>query len=291
MSTKTKQKSIKLYSEDLIDRETEIHYAFHKSLKSITTIHTHNFYELFLVVSGEVIHVFNDKQQKLSEGSLVFIRKHDIHYYKQSEDSDCTIINLAFRESTLRDLFEYLSDGFPSNKLLEGNIPIHVFLTSGEREILSSKLQHLNTIPRDEKGKIKTALRILLFEIFTKYFSQLSEEKSELPEWLESLTYEIQKKENFTAGIKSLYQLSNRTPEHISRVFKKYYKISPTGYINELRLNYAANLLANSDESIVQVSLEAGFENLSHFYHLFKNKFSKSPAEFRNQNQKSIIPS
>lgn len=291
MSTKTKQKSIKLYSEDLIDRETEIHYAFHKSLKSITTIHTHNFYELFLVVSGEVIHVINDKQQKLSEGSLVFIRKHDIHYYKQSGDSDCTIINLAFRESTLRDLFEYLSDGFPANKLLEGNTPIHVFLTSGEREILSSKLQHLNTIPRDEKGKIKTALRILLFEIFTKYFSQLSEEKSDLPEWLESLTYEMQKKENFTSGIKTLYLLSNRTPEHISRVFKKYYNVSPTGYINELRLNYAANLLANSDESIVQVSLEAGFENLSHFYHLFKNKFSKSPAEFRNQNQKSIIPS
>ncbi|MFA7287985.1 MAG: AraC family transcriptional regulator [Melioribacteraceae bacterium] len=286
----TKQKSIKLYSEDLIDRETEIHYAFHKSLKSITTIHTHNFYELFLVVSGEVIHVINEKNQKLSEGSLVFIRKQDIHYYKQSGESDCNIINLAFRESTLKDLFGYLSEGFPSKGLLEGKTPIHVFLTSGEREILSTKLQHLNTIPLNEKGQIKTALRILLFEIFTKYFSQINEEKSEFPEWLDSLTYEMQKKENFTGGIKTLYILSNRTPEHLSRVFKKYYNISPTGYINELRLNYAANILANSDENIVQVSLDAGFENLSHFYHLFKKKFNKSPAEFRNQNQKSIIP-
>ncbi|MCK9280962.1 MAG: helix-turn-helix domain-containing protein [Melioribacteraceae bacterium] len=286
----TKQKSIKLYSEDLIDRETEIHYAFHKSLKSITTIHTHNFYELFLVVSGEVIHVINEKMQKLSEGSLVFIRKQDIHYYKQSGESECNIINLAFRESTLKNLFEYLSDGFPADELLEGKTPVHVFLTSSERDILSSKLQNLNTIPRNEKRQIKTALRILLFEIFIKYFSQINEKKGDLPEWLDSLTYEMQKKENFTRGIKNLYILSNRTPEHLSRVFKKYYNISPTGYINELRLNYAANLLTNSDENIVQVSLDAGFENLSHFYHLFKKKFTKSPAEFRNQNQKSIIP-
>ena len=80
------------------------------------------------------------------------------------------------------------------------------------------------------------------------------------------------------------------TPEHLSRVFRKYLNETPTDYINELRLNYAANLLSNSDENIPFISMEAGFENLSHFYHLFKKKFNTSPAEFRKKTQKITIP-
>jgi AraC family transcriptional regulator, dual regulator of chb operon len=36
--------------------------------------------------------------------------------------------------------------------------------------------------------------------------------------------------------------------------------------------------------------LDSGFDNLSHFYHLFKRKFNASPKEFREKHQKSIIP-
>jgi AraC family cel operon transcriptional repressor len=286
-----KQKTIKLYSEDLLDLETEIHYAFHKSLKTITTIHSHNFYELFLIVKGEVMHLINDKVQKLTEGTLVFIRPTDIHCYQRSDKKECQIINLAFRQSTIKELFAFLSNGFPSDFLLNSKMPAQINLSTSEREMLVVKLEYLNTMSREDKTKIKTTMRVLLFEIFTKYFSsKFDNEKKQTPEWLESLLSEMQKKENFVGGIKRFYQLTNKTPEHLSRVLKKYFSKSPTDYINELKLNYAANLLSNSDENISFISIEAGFENLSHFYHLFKKKFNTSPADFRKQNQKSIIP-
>lgn len=287
-----KRKSIKLYSEDLIDPETEIHYAFHKSLKSITTIHSHNFYEIFLIVKGEVLHLINDRMQKISEGTLAFIRPTDIHSYQRSEKKECQIINLAFRQTTMKELFAFLSNGFPSDYLLNSKMPAQINLSSAEKELLVIKLEHLNTMSREDKTKIKTTMRILLFEIFTKYFSsKFDNERNQIPEWLNSLLSEMQKKENFVGGIKRFYKLTNKTPEHLSRVLKKYFNTSPTDYINELKLNYAANLLSNSDESISFISLDAGFENLSHFYHLFKKKFKTSPADFRRQNQKTIIPS
>jgi AraC family cel operon transcriptional repressor len=245
-----------------------------------------------LIVKGEVIHIINERTQKLSEGTLVFIRPQDVHSYRLLEKQECHLINLAFRQSTMKALFGYLADGYPSEYLLNRKMPPQIILSSGEREILTTKLEHLNTKSRQEKAVIKTELRILLFEIFTKYFSsKYDDEKKLVPEWLLTLLYEMQKKENFTGGIKRFYELTNKTPEHLSRVMKKYYDTTPTEYINELKLNYSANLLANSDENILSISMNAGFENLSHFYHLFKVKFKTSPADFRRQNQKTIIPS
>ena len=42
-------KVIRLKTKELIDPESEIHYAYHKSLASITTPHNHDFYEIFLI--------------------------------------------------------------------------------------------------------------------------------------------------------------------------------------------------------------------------------------------------
>ncbi len=285
-------KSIKLYSEELIDPQTEFHYAFHTSFRDITAIHTHNFFELFVIVRGEVLHTVNARSHLLTEGTLVFMRPSDIHCYQPSDGKECQLINLAFRGSTVQELFHYLGSGFPSKHLLARTMPPKVMLPSTEKEILTSRLEHLNTIPRDDKNRIRSTLRILLFEIFTKYFSSLQsdDEKEPMPAWLDALLSEMQKKENFVRGVTAMYELTQRTPEHISRVFRKYVKTTPTGYVNALRLNYAANLLSNSDESIVYISMEAGFETASHFYHLFKKEFKVSPAAFRTKTRKVVIP-
>jgi AraC family cel operon transcriptional repressor len=73
-------------------------------------------------------------------------------------------------------------------------------------------------------------------------------------------------------------------------VFKKHFNQTPTEYVNELRLNYSANMLITTDENIPYISMDSGYENLSHYYHLFKNKFGMTTKEFRNQNRANIIP-
>jgi len=285
------KKYIKLYSEELIDTESEVHYAFHKSLQDITAVHHQNFYEIFLIVKGEVLHGINNVVQKLTEGTLVLIRPTDIHYYEKSGGSECHLINIAFPQRTVNELFNYLGEGFPSKGLIESKLPPMIILSKNEKEIIQTRFEHLNTISRTDKQKIRTNLRVLLVEIFTKYLSYgFSEMKSEAPDWLDWLTGEMHKKDNFVKGITTMSELSNKSQEHICRVMKKIYNITPTEFVNELRLNYSANLLVNSDEDITNISMDSGFENLSHFYHLFKKKFDMPPKEFRKLNQKAVIP-
>ncbi len=284
-------KAVKLKTKDLIDPESEIHYAYHKSLATITTSHNHDFFEIFLITKGEALHRINSTEEIIEEGDLVFIRPDDTHNYEKSDNKNCELINLAFPSTTILKLFDYFGDGFNSDKLLNADYPPKIKLSKIEKEILVSRFEKLNTLKRTNKKKIKTELRILLADIFSRYFIYEEESHNEIiPSWLVKLKSEMERKENFTAGINKMYELCKRTPEHISRSFKKYFNESPTDYITNLRLNYAANLLSNSDEDITNIAMDCGFENLSHFYHLFRKKFNTSPKEFRLKHQKTIIP-
>src|ERR1035437_155284 len=291
LSIRNPMDTIKLLAKDLIDPETEIHYAYHKSLKNITSEHTHDFYELFLVTSGRGLHNINGKKEYIEEGTLVFMRPYDSHYYQKLGTESCEIINLAFPASTILLLFAYFGEGFKKERLLNSKHPPYLKLSKLEKDVLTARFEGLNLLSRGKKEKIKTEFRILIAEIFSKYFVEMKKEFNEdVPLWLMNLKEEMGKKENFIDGIIKMNELAGKSAEHMSRSFKKYYKETPTGFINRLRLNYAANLLANSDEPIVEISMSTGFENLSHFYHLFKKHFEFSPKEFRLKHQKMIIP-
>ncbi|HTV42274.1 MAG TPA: AraC family transcriptional regulator [Candidatus Sulfotelmatobacter sp.] len=56
-------------------------------------------------------------------------------------------------------------------------------------------------------------------------------------------------------------------------------------YVQSLRLEYAAKLLIETQKPIIAVAFESGFEDLSHFHHVFKATYQVSPLKFRRQNQ------
>jgi AraC family transcriptional regulator, dual regulator of chb operon len=280
-----------LKAEEIIDPETEIHYAYHRSLKTITSTHRHDFYEFFLIVKGKAVHNVNGTTEIIDEGTLVFMRPNDIHSYEKYNNENFELINVAFTSATLNSLLEYYGEGYNAGRLIETPLPPKTKLLDIEKELMLNRFNHLNTLSRKNKKRLKTEFRILIAEVFSKYFTgTISEKDTNIPGWIVSLKEEMQKKENFTKGISRMYELSGRSPEHLSRIFRKYYNETPTEFITYLRLNYAANMLTNSDEDITSISMDAGFENLSHFYHLFKKQFHTSPREFRLKHRKLIIP-
>jgi AraC family cel operon transcriptional repressor len=282
---------IQLLEKYLIDPETDIHYAYHKSIKNITDIHWHDFFEIFLITKGSLYHFINGKKEWLEAGFLCFIRPSDVHYYGNDRTQPCELLNLAFPQRTVEALFEYLGDGLEADDLLAAEMPSCKVISPYQIEILKDKIQEITFIPSAHKRHIKAEVRALLAEIFILCFSNRPETTpSSMPNWLEELADEMRNKDNFAQGLPRLYELSGKSPEHLTRMIKKHLGKTPTEWINEMRLQYAANLLSHTDEAIVTISLEAGFENLSHFYHRFKDSFHVTPAKFRKENRKIAIP-
>ncbi|MEK5494787.1 helix-turn-helix domain-containing protein [Paenibacillus sp. FSL R7-0297] len=52
-------------------------------------------------------------------------------------------------------------------------------------------------------------------------------------------------------------------------------------------MNTARNLLLTTELRVVEIALEAGFENVSHFYHQFKKIYRQAPLDFRRNGQES----
>lgn len=60
-------------------------------------------------------------------------------------------------------------------------------------------------------------------------------------------------------------------------------QMSPTEYINRLRLEHALFLLETSEYiKIATVAQESGFGTVRHFYRLFQKEYNMSPADYRN---------
>lgn len=69
----------------------------------------------------------------------------------------------------------------------------------------------------------------------------------------------------------------------VSVLFSKYSEVGFTGYINDMRLLYAAKLLKQQPNySVEAVAHDCGLPVRQTFYRLFTKKFGITPAEYRN---------
>ena len=59
--------------------------------------------------------------------------------------------------------------------------------------------------------------------------------------------------------------------------------MSPLSYYRQLRLNYVRWMLINTEESITDIALEAGFSDCAHLSRQFRAAFGVSPSALRNQ--------
>lgn len=72
---------------------------------------------------------------------------------------------------------------------------------------------------------------------------------------------------------------------HFMRYFKSVMGTSFVDYLRDFRLTMASRLLRSSEDTILDIASEAGFENLSYFNRAFKQKYHTTPSRFRRENQ------
>lgn len=82
-------------------------------------------------------------------------------------------------------------------------------------------------------------------------------------------------------SLEDLAHLSNRSLSSFKRDFQKYFTESPSRYIKDKRLEKAAHLLKNSRFNHLEILVECGFNNASHFTKIFKEKYNLTPSQYR----------
>lgn len=273
-----------LTAERFVNMNTEISYRYVYSDTEFFRPHFHDYYELFLLLDGKATHLVNGKEIPVSRGALVFIRPRDTHDYIVRDGTKFSMLNITFTTATAEELFSFLSEGFASSSLLRADLPPQIALNESELEYVLSHMTTIRTIDEHDYARLKTALRILLFRIFTRFFADFQEEQNDhVPLWLTELCETMQKNGNFTYGLSRMLELTDKTREHLARSIKKYMGMTPSEFINDLRLRMIANMRKNSNHDIADIIFESGFGNISWAYELFKKKYGMTMSEYRKR--------
>ena len=78
----------------------------------------------------------------------------------------------------------------------------------------------------------------------------------------------------------------NMSEASFCQSFKKIMGITPKEYVTSLKLTKAKSLLQN--QNVTEVAYDLGYENISHFITLFRNKYGVTPKQYQSTNKVSV---
>ncbi|MFZ7133823.1 MAG: helix-turn-helix transcriptional regulator [Eubacteriales bacterium] len=87
-------------------------------------------------------------------------------------------------------------------------------------------------------------------------------------------------------SIHRLSVLTNLSPYHMIRTFKKYTGKTPYEYLTDIRMENAKKMLISESLTITNIAQRCGYNTISYFSDKFKKRIGISPKAFRKANMK-----
>ena len=78
-------------------------------------------------------------------------------------------------------------------------------------------------------------------------------------------------------SMNELARLSGRSLSAFKRDFETHFRTAPGGWIRHKRLEHAHFLLRNTDNNVSEVSMDIGYESVSHFIKAYKQQYGFTP--------------
>ncbi|MEM6265781.1 MAG: helix-turn-helix transcriptional regulator [Bacteroidota bacterium] len=82
-------------------------------------------------------------------------------------------------------------------------------------------------------------------------------------------------------SISELAELTGNSVYHFARTFRQTTGETPYQFISRLKINQAKELLINTEQKVIEVAMDVGFNDPGHFTRIFKRQLGVTPTEFR----------
>lgn len=254
--------------------------------------HKHNYIEFNYVYKGKLTEVIHNKTIELKEGEIIFLNKDITHEIEKSSEEDI-IINFIIRPEFFdfilnlsendNIIFSFLLKSLYLNKNNKGEYLY--FKVSDEKyikEILEKIIMEIYEPRIMSSTTIKLLVGLLIVELIKKpdKIEIYSEDNYDSLMLIEVLKYIDNNYANAT-----LFEISEilKQPHYkISKLVKKQTNMTFKELLQEKRLNKAKQLLNETDISVVEIISLVGYENLTYFYKIFKEKYGYTPKNYKN---------
>lgn len=241
-------------------------------------LHDHDFPEVFWIAEGEVKHTINGVTAVLRRGDLLFVRAADRHAFVGSGAQGGVIANFAVRADLVARLRKRYFATAAIAWWIPGTVPPRIPLSAADTHALNQAAREM--VAHADPDLLATERFLLnLFELLRRHDN--ARPPADEPGWLTDARRAIRDPQHLAKGVPQLARLAGCSPEHLARTVRRVHRATPTELVNRERLDWAAAELMFTGRGIADVALAAGFESLSHFYHLFRRHHGVTPRQFR----------
>ena len=252
--------------------------------------HRHNYIEINYVVKGTLTQTVGNETITLKQGELLFLNQHIEHEIKASKEQDL-VVNFIIQPSFFEFIFQYLhgenkiTDFLINSLYNQTQSGQYLYFTVSEVSEIQDIIEKIwmeeknNTLFLDSTMKLYMGLLIIELAKNSDKIKQNTEVSTQHYLVVESLKYI---EDYYKTG--ALHELAGKLKQSSSSLSKQIKKATGSTYkelVQEKRLNKAKDLLETTSFPIRTVVEEVGYDNISYFYRIFKDKYKVTPKQLR----------
>jgi len=269
-------------------RYSDLGFSLHyDTLVRDNLVHTHDFHELEIILSGSAVNSINGKSFPIGPGDVFIVGKGATHEITRVEQLE--LYNLGFRSQAMRGIGDDLLKlpGFRALFLTEQPSDPTIRCLKLDAAELKTVRQILDGMYAEYCRNLPGCQTILLSE-FARLAVLLSRSYSrDIPEkiiWqMASTAAKMERDYAEPISISDLAASVYLSERHFRRQFENIYQQSPKAYLQNIRLNAAMQQLRQENLSITDIALACGFSDCNHFSRVFRQRFGISPTEYRKR--------
>lgn len=272
-----REKTLLFVFEEIMPQNTPVYFRISKN--EITPLHRHNYVEFFYTLEGVGTHILNGKKEAVRFGDACILTPKDVHGFQPIEGNETRHMDICIEINYFKSVCDFLSPSV-ADSFLNGNA-VSFKLSAEKVQRIDRYIPLLYLSPSEEK--YKSAAKILTAMFVELIIEHNSKTNPPMPQWLFHLLGDLNSRNNFLLGISSITEKYSYNANYMRRIFKEYTGVTMTDYFNRKKMDYAYTLLTQTDLSIERICEIIGFNNISYFYHLFKELYNKTPNHVRKE--------
>lgn len=259
-------------------------------------LHFHEDYELNLTLNVRGKRILGNLVEDFTEKDLVITTPNVLHCYKRDDafqNTRCEVVVIQFPKELpswgifdtdqLRNIRNMLCQPAPGLKFSEQTA-----------EAVRERLLRLPTVEGFEGVQL---FLDILHELACADRTQVEligvqSSDSSFPHSrrINRIVQFVEKNYNRKISLEDVGELVGMSASSVSRFFKKRTRHNFWDYLNGFRIDRAAQMMIETEHTISEISYACGFNNISNFNRVFRERIGTTPSDYRNKFKESIIP-
>ena len=251
-----------------------------------------NYNEIAFTLSGKKILHHRKKSWTLTEDTSLFLRR-TAYQSEKYESYGWEVLAFFFQDDFLRSVFKEYRQYLPIKNLPPppSDMLIEINVNETTRAFFYGMIPYFSQKTSPSECLLELKFRELLFNVLVdpcnadllSYVISI-EDQCKTPLW-----QVMEANYTFNLSVQEFANIAQRSIATFKREFRGYYKTSPGKWLTCKRLEHAELLLDTSNCTVSEIAYASGFENLTHFSRIFKEKYGLSPLQYRRKANDPIM--